>query len=191
MAATIHARRRCGIVVLFVPVACPGCAMPPRMRLTLQTPDRPGETAWWQSDDPAAARGPIVGIEHGYASGLTRQIVFSDRGIRIFEYHGKRLTRSSPPVSGPAGHPDASLLRSALRRYSRNPAAAPVMTLPPLPEIAMSAVASAADVGALLAAHWSGIRTTPPPEMTYEKLAAELEHLAHGVSELVKASEAF
>lgn len=161
------------------------------MRLTLQTPDRPGETAWWQSDDPTGARGPIVGIEHGYESGLTRQIVFCDRGVRIFEYHRQRLTSSSPPVSGPPGNPDTSVVRSALRRYSRNPAAAPGMTLPPLPEIAMSAVASTADIAALLAAHWSGIRTTPPPEMTYGRLAAELEHMAHGVSELVKASGAF
>lgn len=179
------------IAVLMALGASAGCATSPRMRLTLQTPNRAGQTAWWQSDDPAGVRGPIVGIEHCYESGVTRQVVFSDRGVRIFEYRGQQLIHRSPPVSDPPVRSDATVLRSALRRYSRNPAAGTGMTLPALPETAMANVSSSAEIGVLLEDHWSGIRTPPPPGMTYDRVAVELGDFPHGVTQLTAASEAF
>ncbi len=167
-----------------------GCGLPPRMRLSFQSPMEPGRTVWWSASDDHDSRPPIVAIEHGYPNGRTDQIIFAEGGVRVFQYQRGRLRWWSPPLSAEAGATDIAMVRSAVRHFAGNPFAESASTLPPLPADAVAAIDSSEDISRLLREHWSGVRVKPPPNMTYTRIANELEQFRHGTWQLMQASSA-
>lgn len=171
--------------------AIPGCSRPLRMKLSHHVPGRPSQTVWWRADDDHGLRAPIVGIEHHSSTNQSQQIVFCDRGVRIFRYRGGRLVGASAPLPGKGGDGDIELVRAALHHYRANPAAVERGAVPVLPPAAIYAVQSVEDVAELLEQHWPGARVQPPFRFTYHQIDTELEYSPHGVAELHRASSAF
>ncbi len=168
----------------------PGCATAPRMRLARQTPTVLGETVWWVANDPAGIRLPIVAIEHRADRTMTRQILFCDRGVRMFTYSGRRLDHSGPPLPGVGAEADIALVRAALRHCQRSVAAADSQRLSVIPKEAVASIRSVRDVADLLDRYWPAARVEATVGLTYREIDGEMEHFAHGASELMKASDA-
>ncbi len=182
---------RRGLCVVFVSLTfSSGCATVPKMTLSYQAPDQPGRTTWWVMRDPCNVRPPIVGVEQRLEGGLTRQIVFTDRGMRLFSYRDSRLVRSSLPLAGPEGEPDPTTLRAGMGLCAlRNASSA--QPLPDIPTDEIHSIALAEDIAALLQRHWTAARVQPTLNLTFRDINDELEHCHHGLTELLEASSAF
>jgi len=168
----------------------PGCGLPPRMRLSFQSPAESGGTVWWSANDDHDGRPPIVAIEQGYPNGRTDQIIFATGGVRVFQYQRGRLRWWSPPLSAETGATDIAMVRSAVRHFGGNPFAESTSVLPPLPADAVAAIDSPEDIARLLSEHWSGVRVKPPRNMTYGRIARELKQFRHGTWQLMQTSSA-
>ncbi len=158
------------------------------MWLSVHAPTQQGEIVWWESEDPAFGRPPIVGIEAGSSVSRTDQVVICDRGLRIFRYEEGELIATGPPVPPRDGDPDIVVIRGMLRHCGANPNRAGP---PPLPHKAIDKVESVHDVADLLQQHWAGVRVAPPAGLEYGTIEDELERSRHGISELQAAADAF
>ena len=172
-----------------------GCATQPKMLLANQSPHTlaPARTStltvFWIVEDPEAFRPPIVAIEHRGHQRRTRQIVFCDRGLRMFLYQGDRLLSSSPPIPGPNSRIDLTMARAVLRRYARGLAGPHGPT--PIDSDAIDDVRSVRDIPPLLRDRWPALEVNPPAGLRYADILAELQSGRHGVLELLAASQAF
>ncbi len=175
------------VAVLAAPCLLSGCATPHEMRLARRTPTTPGESAWWVAHHRTGVRTPIVGIEHRAADGRTRQVLFCDRGVRVFHYKHGRFARSSAPLSGPGPENDVAFIRATLRHYQPRSATDPT----PIPEESIAAIQTMADIVSLLARYRPNLRIEPDVGLTYRQVDAELEHCAHGAGALKEASKPF
>ncbi len=191
-----------------------GCATPHVMRLTGQTPTRPGTTVWWIARDPANLRGPILAIEHRIDGHRSRQITLTRRGVRIFEYRAGRLIATGPPLPDTTAAADFEIVRATLRHFQRRIAASSApdesggsgkpypreriaaarngqQTLPPLPDDCIDAIQCIEDAAELLQRCWAPAQVDPPRGLTFRRIDAQLEHFPHGVFELDEAAKAF
>ena len=161
-----------------------GCATPPQMQLSPQTPETPGAAVWWYIRHPANLRSPIVAVEQRLSSTACRQTVFCDRGVRWFDYHRGRLKHSSPPLPGAIAETDTDVFGAVLRRVCVGASCA-------IPDEEIAAIRSPDDLIQSLQRHWRDAQVASPEGMSYRRIDGELEHFPHGVIELKEASKPF
>lgn len=161
-----------------------GCATPPQIRLSRQTPQTPGATVWWYIRHPADLRSPIVAVEQRLSPTACRQTVFCDRGVRWFDYHRGRLKHSSPPLPGAIAETDVDVFRAVLRRLCVGPSCV-------IPDDEIAVIGSPRDLVQALQRHWRDAQVAPPEGMSYRRVDVELEHFPHGAFELNNAFSPF
>ncbi len=162
-----------------------GCATPFRIHPS-QSFDRDAEVVWWVAEDTAGLLPSIVGIEHRLDNQKSLQIVFTDRGVRLFRYRKRKLVSAGPPLPENVGEIDVSFLRTMFRRFQSWPNRAPAE----IPVEKTELVRSSADIAAILSDHWPA-EQVPPPDLPFRQLNAELEHHAHGIDELLELKKVF
>ena len=154
------------------------------MRLSPRSPSAIGGAVWWQVHHPQDIRHPIVGVERRVSSKACRQLIFSDRGVRWFDYDDRRIRHASPPLPDPTAEPDVAVFLALVRRLSAETPCA-------IPEAELAAIRTPRDLVRSLRRHWNDAQVAPPGGMSYRQIDAQLEHFAHGALELSEASRAF
>ncbi len=168
------------------------------------------KVSWWVIEDAQGIESPIVGIEiasagdavhrEGMGRGGMRQYIFCDRGIRVFDYEGRRLVHASGPVPPHDTSPDDALLGGAWRhvfgkmRVARGEQSVAGMGQAVAGDQGLrSGMEHSGRPGAIvgvLEGDWSDFRVSPPEGLTYRGIRSELEHFPHGVFELLAAEKA-
>lgn len=161
-----------------------GCASPPQIRLSPQSPAAPGAAVWWSIGDPAGLRSPIVAIERSISSAACRQTIFCDRGVRWFDYHEGRLEHSSPPLPGVNAETDPDVFHAVLRQVCARASIA-------IPDGELAAIRSPRELAQSLERHCHDAQVASPAGMSYRQIDGELENFPHGADELSEAAKPF
>jgi len=141
---------------------------------------------WWVIHRDGPSSPAIVGVEQRLSADDVRQWLMSDGGVRVLDFRGGRLARSSPPLPSQAAEGEFDVAVSLIRAKFGNPDE-PGWPGPLLPEEEVAALRGAADLAVLLEHCWPDTRTEPPPGVDPHGVAQALEAGEVTLGELLRA----
>ncbi|MHC4064074.1 MAG: hypothetical protein ACYSUQ_12850 [Planctomycetota bacterium] len=170
-------------------MACAGACVSlpgPRIELSAEGVRSADSGVWWYAVSDQNLRPPVVGIEQPLSKGRVRQWLVDDRGLRCFEYRGRRPSHWGPPVPCVAVSGDFAVVASLIGRRFGAPDE-PGWPGPPLPDEEVAELSGSVDLVQVLQRHWASTRTDPPLGLTAHEIDLAMDATEITIADLLKS----
>jgi len=158
----------------------------PELQLSSAPATKQKSGCWWVIEPDGPSSQAVVGVEQRLSADDVRQWLISNGGVRVLDYRGGQLTRSSPPLPCRATEGEFDLAVSLIRARFGN-LDEPGWPGPRLPGDEVAALHGAADLAALLSSFWPDARTEPPAGFDPHGVAQTLEAGEVTLGDLLRA----